>query len=169
MNAYATASDTLVVRVGTETKLELAERARENDRSPVRRDETRAARVPRAERRRTTTRERERYRAESASELKPDTSRAGVVDDGNIAWPERLVDARRQCMDVPAEGLRACWPAALARPWERDRVLRIRRGQPALCRATVLRDGQSPRSHDDRLELVCDRGPSSSPLMFEIR
>lgn len=33
MTAYATASDTLVVRVGTETKLELAERARDNDRS----------------------------------------------------------------------------------------------------------------------------------------
>ena len=33
MNVYATASDTLVARVGTETKLELAERARENDRS----------------------------------------------------------------------------------------------------------------------------------------
>ena len=30
---YTTRDDTLVVRVGTETKLELAERARENDRS----------------------------------------------------------------------------------------------------------------------------------------
>lgn len=45
----------------------------------------------------------ERYQGGIGDELKPDTSRAGVVDDGNIAWPERLVDARRQCMDVPAE------------------------------------------------------------------
>ena len=33
MAVYETASDTIVVRVGTAAKLELAERARENDRS----------------------------------------------------------------------------------------------------------------------------------------
>jgi hypothetical protein len=33
MSAYETASDTIVVRVGTAAKLELAERARENDRT----------------------------------------------------------------------------------------------------------------------------------------
>jgi|RhiMethySRZTD1v2_1073278.scaffolds.fasta_scaffold1515295_2 hypothetical protein len=33
MNEYATASGTIVVHVGQATKLELAERARENDRS----------------------------------------------------------------------------------------------------------------------------------------
>ena len=35
-------------------------------------------------------------------ELTRDTTRAGVVDDGNIAWPERIIEARRQWIEVPA-------------------------------------------------------------------
>jgi hypothetical protein len=40
-------------------------------------------------------------------EVKTETSRAGVVDDGNVAWPERIVEARRQ------------WPEARAEDFER--------------------------------------------------
>lgn len=40
-------------------------------------------------------------------EVKADTSRAGVVDDGNIGWPERIREAERQ------------WPRARAQDFER--------------------------------------------------
>lgn len=36
-------------------------------------------------------------------QITPDTGRAGVVDDGLIAWPERIDAARRQWTQVPAE------------------------------------------------------------------
>jgi hypothetical protein len=36
-------------------------------------------------------------------ELKQDTSRDGFVDDGNIAWPERIVEARRQWTQARSE------------------------------------------------------------------
>ena len=40
--------------------------------------------------------------------ITPDTSRSGVVDDGNLAWPERVAEAARQ------------WPQA--RPEDFDKV-----------------------------------------------
>ena len=36
-------------------------------------------------------------------ELKADTTRDGFIDDGNIAWPERIVEARRQWTQARAE------------------------------------------------------------------
>ena len=39
----------------------------------------------------------------SGRKLTTDSSRRGVVDDGKIAWPERVYEARRQWAEVPAE------------------------------------------------------------------
>ena len=36
-------------------------------------------------------------------QLKPENQRAGVEDDGNVAWEERIVEARRQWMEVPSD------------------------------------------------------------------
>jgi len=38
----------------------------------------------------------ELYQGVWGTELRANDSRAGVVDDGNVAWPERIVEARRQ-------------------------------------------------------------------------
>ena len=35
-------------------------------------------------------------------ELKTDNSRVGVVDDGNVAWDERIIEARRQWPEAPS-------------------------------------------------------------------
>jgi hypothetical protein len=64
-------------------------------------------------------------------EIKPDTSRIGHIDDGNLAFDERIVEARRQ------------WPEARAEDFEkvgrrrwRDRATQIEykeaRGAPLL-------------------------------------
>ena len=37
------------------------------------------------------------------AELTTDSSRAGVVDDGLVAWPERIAEARRQWVQAQAE------------------------------------------------------------------
>ena len=38
----------------------------------------------------------ELYQGVIGTELKADTTREGVIDDGNVAWPERVFEARRQ-------------------------------------------------------------------------
>jgi hypothetical protein len=38
----------------------------------------------------------QRYAGVIGMELKQDNTRAGFVDDGCLAWPERIVEARRQ-------------------------------------------------------------------------
>jgi hypothetical protein len=47
--------------------------------------------------------EREVYGGAWGAELTADNSRDGFVDDGNIAWPERVTQASRQWPQVPAE------------------------------------------------------------------
>jgi hypothetical protein len=42
------------------------------------------------------------YGGVRGEELTQDDSRSGFVDDGNIAWPERIVEARRQWPELPA-------------------------------------------------------------------
>jgi len=39
-------------------------------------------------------------------ELKADDSRAGFVDDGNLAWQERIDQAARQWPQAPADNCR---------------------------------------------------------------
>ena len=47
--------------------------------------------------------EREFYAGAWGMELRANTTRDGFVDDGNIAWPERIVEARRQWPEAPVE------------------------------------------------------------------
>jgi hypothetical protein len=38
----------------------------------------------------------ELYQGVFGTQIRPDNSRAGVVDDGSVAWEERIFEARRQ-------------------------------------------------------------------------
>ena len=43
------------------------------------------------------------YGGSWGGKLEADTSRAGIVDDGTVAWPERVIDARRQWLEARPE------------------------------------------------------------------
>ena len=116
MTAYATGGDTIVVRVGVDAKLQLAERARENDRS-LSAETRRALREYLAARPTPTTRRRSNDEGAAVSgaigrELKRDASRAGVVDDGN-----RVARARRSGIAAMAAGAVEDFEPAGRRRW----------------------------------------------------
>ena len=73
--------------------------------------------------------------------------------DQPLAWPERIVEARRQWLEVRPEDFervgRRRW-----RDLGAGRVPRIRRDKPALCRATVL-NGWSGASQPRRPSTAC--------------
>jgi hypothetical protein len=68
-------------------------------------------------------------------EITQDRSRDGYVDDGLIAFPERVVEARRQWMELPAED----FEHIKKRTW-RDRASQVEyveaRGCPLLAAGT---------------------------------
>lgn len=91
-----------------------------------------------------------------------DTTRAGVVDDGNIAWPERIDEARRN------------WPQARAEDFEkigkrhsRDRGSRIelvaKRGAPLLSVGQEKTRGAACFSWKPAGSSSCVARTSSSP------
>jgi hypothetical protein len=40
------------------------------------------------------------YGGSWGGQLEADTSRAGILDDGTVAWPERVIEARRQWLEA---------------------------------------------------------------------
>jgi hypothetical protein len=71
-----------------------------------------------------------------------DTSRAGVVDDGLVAWPERIVEAERQWFHARAEDFEQ-----IGRRRFRDRATGIEfvqpHGSPLLSIGAPASDGVS--------------------------
>jgi hypothetical protein len=70
--------------------------------------------------------------------LDEDTSRAGTVDDGLVAWPERIIEAERQWTQAKASDFEAPASArtSIARPGSSTRTCMARRFSASAKRRT---------------------------------